>query len=757
MAKELVLCYCKKCNRHACTTLNSWAQLEAGFCTSEHPKLFANPGLIVSGQRKPASGELRDCLLQSLVCAGCEASIGRICVETSKDKKHYWDRIFLFLDMVTMKSMADGQPVEACIKAKIVASSKDSHAHPVPSKSKPATPGATNGNSVIAHKAQKDGPSNPQAPLLDDTKALLEGQRRDIDRIMTTVQNLSQDMKTMKATMEYLKFQQKTFATYNDHEAEGSPSAVTEDLRNLTEHVSRVTAKADKIDALTNRVESLAGDVSQVETKAKDTDDLREEVRDLSKACLRLDTRVNEVDRLKLEIKLMRRRVKLLEDANDRRATLDMPSKWGPASHSSPQRRSEPISDDNIISPEVPSSTLVRSQTAPVPARFRGSDSVPPQENGYDYMSDVSHVQAQHDTLYSHDKEKTPDANLVDILRPQITSAEKVAALKRRLAEDSSSSSSSPNAPPRRKIGRPRIHPRPDWTTKPSFNGGIKKKWTSLNDREHVLTSDPEDSDFDPHRVPDDSIIHQAKEGAKAISKAPFRIPTPEWEKPDWEGPSTSFSTSNTRGKSTARRGVSGRASISDRDAVRRRSSGYGYGDYVSALSPEYWDDESPAPSATPDLFAKPRDAQGRLLRPNGKVDGRSLRHQREREARAKLALQLQKGSEEGQQPRALAPPSAPGLVTGLSAPASGAQHGDAAALVAAGYTNLAAGQDPNHAAPSTMDVTTLKSSAGDPVKQETDTSGPPGSAPAALAMGALPQAPEDKHARLMNQVFPWR
>lgn len=658
-----------------------------------------------------------------------------------------------------MKSMADGQPVEACIKAKNVAPSKDSHAHPVLSKSKPAIPGATNGHPVIAHRAQKDEPSNSQAPPLDDTKALLEGQRKDIDRIMTTVQNLSQDMKTMKATMEYLKFQQKTFATYNDHEAEGSPSAVTEDLRNLTEHVSRVTAKADKIDALTDRVESLAGNVSQVETKAKDTDTdhLTEEVRDLSKACLRLDTRVNDVDRLKIEIKLMRRRVKQLEDANDRRATLDMPSKWGPASHSSPQRRSEPIYDDNIISPEVPSSTIERSQTAPVPARLRGSNSVPLQENDYDYMSDSSQVQAQHDTLYSHDKQTTPDANLVDILRPQITSAEKVAALKRRLAEDSSSSSSSPNAPPRRKIGRPRVHPRPDWTTKPSFKGGIKKKWASLNDREHVLTSDPEDSDFDPYRVPDDLIIPPAKEGAKAISKAPFRIPTPEWEKPDWEGPSTSFSTSNTRGKFTARRGVSGRVSISDRDAVRRRSSGYGYGDYVSARSPEYWDDESPAPSATPDLFTKPRDAQGRLLRPNGKVDGRSLRYQREREARAKLAVQLQKGSEEGQQPRALAPPSAPGLATGLSTPVSGAQYVDATALEAAGYRNLAASQDPNHAAPSTVDVTTLESSAGNLVRHEPDTSGPSGPAPTALARGALPQAPGDKHARLMNQVFPWR
>ncbi|KAL8761531.1 MAG: hypothetical protein Q9184_002351 [Pyrenodesmia sp. 2 TL-2023] len=667
------------------------------------------------------------------------------------------DRNFLFLDMVSMKSMADGRPVEACIKRTDGRPSKDAHAHPESTRSKPATPGVSNGNTTIAHQAQKDGAAAPHVPLPDNIKAILQGQRKDIDRIMTSVDNLLQDMKTMKATMEYLKFQQKTFATYNDHEAEGSPSAVTEELQNLTERVSHVTAKADKIDALTDRVESLAGHVSQITSKPKRTDGLSEEMRDLSKACSRLHKRVNEVDCLKLEIKLMRRRIKQLEDVNDHRPTSNMASRWGAAPHSSAQTRSEPMYDDNDISPEVPPSTIERSQTAPVPSRTIGSDrTIPSHDNSYDYMSDVSRAQAQHDTQYLDDKDQTPEANLVDILRPQITSAEKVAAHKRRLAQDSSSSSSSANAPPRRKVGRPRIHPQPDWTTKPSFKGGAKKRFTRLNDREHVLTSDPEDSDFDPFSVPDDMHNSQTKDGAKAISKAPLRIPTPEWEKSDWEGPHTSFTTSNTRGKSTARRGVSGRGLVSDREDVRRRSSGYGYGDDVSARSPEYWDGQSPAHSATPDLFAKPRDAQGRLLRPNGKVDGRSLRHQREREARAKLAAQLQQTSNQ-ERPRTLAPPPAQGLATGSSTPASGSQYIDAAALEAAGYKNLAATPNPKDAVASTMHVTTLECSAGALVKQEPDTSGPPGSASMALATAPLPQSGGDKHVKLMNQVFPWR
>lgn len=88
MAKELVLCYCSRCNRHSCTTSNAWTELNVDkpMCTYDDSKLFANPGLIVSGQRKPAQGDLKDCMIQSLVCAGCEALIGITCVETSRDK-----------------------------------------------------------------------------------------------------------------------------------------------------------------------------------------------------------------------------------------------------------------------------------------------------------------------------------------------------------------------------------------------------------------------------------------------------------------------------------------------------------------------------------------------------------------------------------------------------------------------------------------------------------------------------------------------
>lgn len=98
MAKELVLCYCSRCNRHSCTTSNAWTKIRTsnawtesrgGLYTSDDLKLFANPGLIVTGQRVPAQADLDGCVFQNLACAGCGELIGWICVETNEEKKDY--------------------------------------------------------------------------------------------------------------------------------------------------------------------------------------------------------------------------------------------------------------------------------------------------------------------------------------------------------------------------------------------------------------------------------------------------------------------------------------------------------------------------------------------------------------------------------------------------------------------------------------------------------------------------------------------
>lgn len=615
-----------------------------------------------------------------------------------------------------MKSMASGQAVVPCIKRKDQKSSKDVHAHPERPEHISTLPETPNGGSNGVHLAPTDGSSSPYPVPDQSVAALLEGQRKDIDRIMTNVENLQQEMKTVKASMEYLKFQQQTFATFNDHDIAKSPTTLTEDLHELTERVTDVSTKVNKVDALSEDLNVLTGKVSQ------------------------MITRVNEVDGLKLELKLMKRRIKRLEDMNTYSQVSNLASKSEASLHSDVQRKSEPIHDDTAISQEVPSST--RSQSVHTSARLRRSEStISLQENGLEYVSDSAPDKPRNQSQHSDDRHITPESNLVELLRPQITSAEKVAAQKRRRSRSSSTSSSSSVAVPsiKRPVGRPRIHGKPDWNTKPRLDGSAKRKLTSLNDPEHVLTSDPEDSDFDPSNLPQDYDIPHAKEVPRVRSKPPLRLPTPEWEKPDWENPFTPIST---RGRSTARRGVSGRGAIPDRNSFHRRSSGYGNGDYVYAQSPDYWDDDEPSTrrhSGTPDnnFFAKPRDSKGRLLRPDGRVDGRSLRHQRERAERANLAAQVQQLKKVGagkQRNDVQAKPRA--------------NFVDAAALAAAGYGNV-----PKSAVRANgAEDQTLKDqpSTDTAIKHENDTAGP-------AAVAAPSPSEGDAHAKIMKQMFPWR
>ncbi|KAL8707174.1 MAG: hypothetical protein Q9225_007806 [Loekoesia sp. 1 TL-2023] len=633
--------------------------------------------------------------------------------------------------------MANGQAVIPSIKRKDQKSSRDVHALPERPEQISTLPEVPNGGSNGVSLAPTDGFRSPHPVLDPSVTAFLEGQRKDIDRIMTNVENLQQEMKTVKASMEYLKFQQQTFATFNDHDIAKSPTSLTEDLHELTERVSHVSTKVNKVDALSEGLNVLTAKVSQI------------------------GTGVNEVDGLKLELKLMKRRIKRLENTNIGSQVSNLASKSEGSFGSEVQRKSEPIHME--ISQEVPSST--RSQSEHTSARLGRSEStLSLEENGLEYVSDSAPDKPRQPSQYSDDRQKTPESNLVELLRPQITSAEKVAAQKRRRSRDSSTSSSSSVAVPstKRPIGRLRIHGKPDWNTKPRLDASAKRKLTSLNDPEHVLTSDPEDSDYDPSSLPQDYDSPHAKEMPRVRSKPPLRLPTPEWEKPDWENPFSPPTSISTRGRSTARRGVSGRGAIPDRNSFHRRSSGYANGDYVYAQSPDYWDDDD-VPSArrhsgTPDhnFFAKPRDSKGRLLRPDGRVDGRSLRHQRERAERAKLAaLEQQLKASGGEQQLKTATVGEQRNEVQAMAPKPRVNYVDAAALAAAGF-----GTVPKSAV--RVNGAEGQTSADQPstdtaIKNENDAAGPSAPAGTAPAIAAPSPSGGDAHAKIMKQMFPWR
>ncbi|KAL8916245.1 MAG: hypothetical protein Q9172_006391 [Xanthocarpia lactea] len=551
--------------------------------------------------------------------------------------------------------------------------------------------------------------TNPQSSgiasgLGSDSKALLGEQRADIDRIAANVDSLAQDMKGLKASIDYLKFQQKTFA---EHETAPSPTALAEDI-----HV------------LSRQSQSLTESVSHLRTKATD------------------------VEEIKLELEFLRQRVKYLEGTHVPVAQ----TATGSAQHTTSASRREEHrrlnshaqSESVYVSgglQDIPSPTLL----APLSTQASASR----KTSAYSLPQDIIEIG---DTCELRDSEQiyamppssgedmTPEVELSGIEEPRITSAAKVAAQKRRRLSDSSSDTRSA-----KKHGwLPKSKHTQDWTTGP----------ISLNDHRTVFTSDPEDDDYDPKKFTQE--IEDARINGKTsrtFKKAPVRLPTPEWEKPDWEGPSDAPPANSTRGKMAVRRGVSGRGPLIDRDTVRRRSAGYGNGDYVYFDSPKYWDDQGPmsTPSASmPDPFEKPRDSQGRLIRQNGKVDGRSLRHKRAREEKARQAAvqqQLQmtsradKNFTEGQQKQMQA--------MGLTAPSTGESFVDAAALQAARYSGAASPATP---------VLNQSLSANDAIEKEKDGAGDNNeAAPSATAGATAPQPPNDRHAALMKQMFPWR
>ncbi|KAL8855781.1 MAG: hypothetical protein Q9178_007599 [Gyalolechia marmorata] len=551
--------------------------------------------------------------------------------------------------------------------------------------------------------------TNPQSSgitsgITSETEALLGEQRADIDRIAANVDSLVRDMKSLKASIDYLKFQQKTFA---EHETAPSPTALAEDI-----HV------------LSRQSQNLTESVAHLQTKATDGEEI------------------------KLELESLRQRVKYLEGTHVPVAQTASGSAQHTtsASRHEEHRRSNPHAQSESVYvsgglQEIPSPTLLGALSAQASAsRNASAYSLPPDiiEIGDTWeLRDSEQIYAMPP---SPGEDTTPEVELSGIEEPQITSAAKVAAQKRRRLSDSSS-----DTRPAKKHGwPPKSKHTQDWTTGPA----------SLNDHQTVFTSDPEDDDYDPNKLTQE--IEDARingNPSRTFRKAPVRLPTPEWEKPDWEGPSDAAPANSTRGKTAVRRGVSGRGPLIDRDTVRRRSAGYGNGEYVYFDSPKYWDDQGPmsTPSASmPDPFEKPRDSQGRLIRQNGKVDGRSLRHKRAREEKARQAAvqqQLQMTSRadkkftEGQQKQMQA--------MGLTAPSTGESFVDAAALQAARYSGAASPATP---------VPNQSLSTSDAIKKEKDGAGDNNeAAPSATAGAMAPQPPSDKHAVIMKQMFPWR
>ncbi|KAL8685919.1 MAG: hypothetical protein Q9218_007464 [Villophora microphyllina] len=711
MAKQLGRYYCRDCNAEIGSARDEWHKLDDGHFAYNASMYYF--GVVVQGRRQKGQEAweiLNGCWVQQLVCrgVGCASELGFKCVATTGKQRRYrqvnisyqtliplgrWNYRQCKGKMIDLKSHLKNDPDTEDTDALFTTAPQTSalpsgsvSASPAPENPNDVQPQAAAGTTDITHH------EDPATPLDAGTADTLSQQRKDIDRIAANVDKLLQEMESVKANIGYLKFQQQTFA---EHDAAGSPTALAEDIGALADNVARISAK------------------------------------------------VKDVDGIKDDLKMIKDRVQHLEE------TIQ-------SGQLQPNGAcSEPESNNSNNMQEIPSST--RSHTEqPLAHSSLGSPLRLSQEDGpADELVDSLRRSQSQQILASQMSldEVTPRK---DRIRPQITSAEKVAAQKR--PHSSSSSSSGGTPPPINHSKIPRITGKPDWSTKPNAKFAHKGKLTSLNDHHQIVTSDPEDSDFDPNSQPQLSDMIGAREtSSKARSKAPVRLPTPEWEKSDWEGPAQT-TTRSARGENVVRRGMSGRHSLPNRDALRRRNSGYESrvsGDDTNSATkdPQIWanfSDVYQRYASTPTEAPKMRDSQGRLLRPNGKVDGRSLRHQKERAAIAQLkAHQKQvekKGHHElareareklatfdGRQKQAL------GVTTLTTSPTT---FVDPAALAAAGYVSPYS----NTATPSHGDTPVEHGIANEGAStNETDQQG-----------NDIPPF-NGGHDKLMKQIFPWR
>ncbi|KAL8763193.1 MAG: hypothetical protein Q9203_007426, partial [Teloschistes exilis] len=587
MATEPGRYFCRDCNADVGLARNEWHKVDRGHWV--YNASFSYHGVEMLPHQEQGDREweeLKFCTAHPLVCKACRRKLGFKITNTNRRKPQYMNKSFFSPLRLQLYSMADGKTVDLHFHVKdqpdsdnldtgfSFATAPQTLPPPASSMSASSAPTGRNGTQVPASATSGIHSGGPANLSNANTAVILNQQRTDIDRIGANVDKLLEEMKTVKASVDYIKFQQQTFF---DNDTAMSQTDHADDLGALTKDIARVSDKVKEFDGLKDELNTIKDRVQRLEDTIQ------------SNQLQTNNTRSNQG----------------LDSSNGLREI--------PSSTRSPTGQSLPHSDLDL------------------PVNLSQEDGA-----GDSLVDSLRRSQDQHvlSTRMSLD-EPIPRKNY-GISGPLITSAQKVAALKRRRQSSSSSSSSFGTPPPIKHSKAPKTKGKPDWSTKPNSGFGNKGKLISLNDHTKIATSDPEDSDYGPtSQSQNPELIGATEVPSRCRSKPLMRLPTPEWEKSDWEGPSYS----NTRAKHMARRGMNGRASLPNTGATLRRNSGYE--SYASM------DDNR---SATIGSFAtgqrkgsssfevpKARDSQGRLLRPNGKVDGRSLRYQKEREAIAKL------------------------------------------------------------------------------------------------------------------------
>lgn len=432
----------------------------------------------------------------------------------------------------------------------------------------------------LERKPSTDGKST-------QTIRLLAEQRNDIDRILLIVNDLKREIASMKDSMAEAKA-----VLPAESRSRHRRSSFPEELELLTENVSR------------------------------------------------LNSRVGDLDGLRLEMIVMKRRLKVLEQG------------YTPSQSSRTMTGYTPPVIPRPAQPERLTSSLATRQHRPLYPNGApqhtdsGSPVIASSVESRPASTDLYGVSPEYNA-----RGATENGDIA--MRTSTTSVTSSSMASSSDSQSELSSSLEPQTPflPPTTQQSPTSHQPPTMFPPPI---AVSK---NLNNHDMIQSSDPEDSTYNPDSQR--PRTHRQPHGARV------RLPTPDWEKPNWAGPP---SIPNERSNNSVRP-----LGAPEPDPKRRKTSSFaeGLGAFSAGL-PTSWTESSyhssqapthtpsqtqpPWPAAPPpkedfaatyvpspispappipiapvkqDLRSIPRarDAQGRLLRPDGKIDGRSVRY----------------------------------------------------------------------------------------------------------------------------------
>ena len=537
------------------------------------------------------------------------------------------DRSFLKLVRMTMVSDTTGNIVRPKIKKRddlstfnIGSNTGSTLVMATGKKPSPTSNGFSTRFSHVRDADQAEG-------LSTDTLNILNEQRKDIDHILSSVEGVQTQIDNMKSTIESLKANQNP---PNLGQAPSKDLNFTRDIELLMENFSDMSSK------------------------------------------------VHEIDRLNLELKAMKRRVQRLEDGNMSTQsshtitglTQDTPRAKLAKMTGSLARRSVPSDrgashlrcQSDLIDSSIPNDDVELSRNLPAVGNEDKSlqQDPPVMSNNANQNAGPSSSQMQRQ---SSDQPKLNAGSNTVATVP--VSANRVTTFRQwsSIPDTQHASSSTSSSPSHLSPIPARAHPKSTTPESPAIATKALSA-TSLNSHRVVPVSDSEDDDYDPnsyqHTTPPRFSSRGSNRtrgsGRRHRRSAPIRLPTPEWEKPSWTGPTniTPITTRplTARGRGILRRGVSGRTSGAEPDPKRRKTTSndeemqrdvlpkghetgpsfLNGGDVERSLSTSKDDEEIPLTRhRLPDTrrTKKARDEQGRLLRPDGRIDRRSLRYRK--------------------------------------------------------------------------------------------------------------------------------